>query len=61
MPHPARPPVRGVAPLDHVTLAVRDHALPIWRIDFADQANSSFYVSGTTSALLERRNDNWRL
>lgn len=59
--HPAHPPVRGVAPLDRVTLAVRDHALPIWRVDFADQANSSYFVSGTTGALLERRNDSWRL
>lgn len=59
--HPARPPVRGVATLDRVTLAVREHTLPIWRVDFADQANSSFYVSGASGALLERRNDNWRL
>lgn len=59
--HPAHPPVRGVARLNRLTLAVRDHALPIWRVDFADQANSSFYVSGATGALLERRNDSWRL
>lgn len=59
--HPARPPVTRVAPLDRVTLAVRDHELPIWRVDFADQANSSYYVSGATGAVLERRNDSWRL
>lgn len=61
MAHPARPPVREVASLDRITLAVRDHVLPIWRVDFADEANSSFYVSGATGALLERRNDSWRL
>lgn len=49
--HPAHPPIRLVAPLPRVTLAVRDHALPIWRVDFADQANSSYYVSGTTGRL----------
>lgn len=59
--HPARPPIRSVAPLPRVTLAVRDHALPIWRVDFADQANSSYYVSGRTGVVLERRNDSWRL
>jgi hypothetical protein len=53
--------VRAVEPLGAPALAVRDHALPIWRVDFADASNSSFYVSGTTGALLERRNDRWRL
>lgn len=52
--------VRAVAPLDRLTLAVREHQLPIWRVDFADDENSSFYVSGATGALLERRNDAWR-
>ena len=53
--------VKRVAPLDEITLAVRDHELPIWRVDFADKTNSSFYVSGSTGALLERRNDTWRM
>lgn len=59
--HPERAAVKKVAPLHRVTLAVREHALPIWRVDFADQANSSYYVSGTTGVLLERRNDTWRV
>ena len=54
-------PIRSVKPLQELTLAVREHELPIWRIDFADKQNSSFYVSGSTGALLERRNDSWRL
>lgn len=53
--------VKSVEPLRELTLAVREHQLPIWRVDFADRDNSSFYVSGTTAALLERRNDSWRL
>ncbi|MBA3676386.1 MAG: PepSY domain-containing protein [Sphingosinicella sp.] len=53
--------VQRVEPLDRLTLAVREHELPIWRVDFADERNSSFYVSGTTGKLLERRNDSWRL
>jgi hypothetical protein len=43
------------------TFAIREHALPAWRIDFADSDNSSFYVSSATGKLLERRNDTWRL
>ena len=53
--------VRAVAPLDEISLAVREHELPIWRVDFADEADSSIYVSGATGAVLERRNDTWRL
>ena len=49
-----------VAPLTELTLAVREHKLPIWQADFADEKHSSYYVSGTTGAVLERRNDSWR-
>lgn len=41
-------------------LPIRDHEPPIWQIDFADDEASTFYVSATTGALLERRNDTWR-
>lgn len=53
--------VVSVTPLRGVEFAVRTHKLPIWRVDFADAANSSFYVSGATGKLLERRNDTWRI
>ena len=53
-------PVTAVHRLDDLELAVREHRLPIWRIDFADDQNSSFYVSGETGEVLERRNDTWR-
>jgi hypothetical protein len=53
--------VSSVLPLGELELAVREHKLPIWRVDFADSANSSFYVSGETGKLLERRNDTWRI
>jgi hypothetical protein len=59
--HPDDAIVRKVAPLDRLTFAVRDHELPIWRVDFKDSRNSSYYVSGTTGDLIERRNDSWRL
>ena len=58
--HPSGAGVTRVARLQEVTLPVREHELPIWQVDFADEANSSYYVSGTTGELLERRNDSWR-
>lgn len=50
----------NVAQLTEVTLPVREHQLPIWQVDFADDVRSSYYVSGTTGEVLERRNDSWR-
>ena len=58
--HPEGAPVTSAAPLKELTLPVREHDLPIWQVDFRDAANSSYYVSGTTGELLERRNDSWR-
>ena len=58
--YPGEPRVRSVEALRELTLPVREHELPIWRVDFADEENSSFYVSGSTGALLQRRNDTWR-
>lgn len=54
-------PVERVTRLKELSLAVREHELPIWRVDFDDEQSSSFYVSGSTGALLERRNQTWRL
>ena len=53
--------IERVAALEELSLAVREHELPIWQVDFADEQSSSFYVSAATGRLLERRNDSWRL
>lgn len=58
--HPRQAPVIGARPLNELTLAVREHELPIWQVDFRDDASSSYYVSATTGELLERRNETWR-
>ncbi len=58
--HPGRADVARVAPLQSLPLAVREHELPIWQVDFQDEADSSYFVSGTTGQILERRNDTWR-
>lgn len=42
------------------SLPVRDHEPAVWRVDFADDDASTYYVSATTGAVLERRNDTWR-
>jgi uncharacterized iron-regulated membrane protein len=58
--HPMGLKPSSIAPLSELTLPVREHELPIWQVDFADDKHSSYYVSGTTGELLERRNDSWR-
>jgi hypothetical protein len=58
--HPGKARIERIERLEELTLAVRKHKLPIWRVDFADEAESSFYVSGETGKLLERRNSSWR-
>ncbi len=58
--HPSSAAISAVRPLREINFAVREHKLPIWQIDFRDEVNSSYYVSGTTGELLERRNDTWR-
>ena len=57
-PHGASP---GAAKLlTERSLPIRDHEPPIWQVDFADDDASTYYVSATTGALLERRNATWR-
>lgn len=58
--HPDGAALRSVSKLASVELAVREHELPVWRVDFGDDRNSSYYVSAKTGKLLERRNDAWR-
>ncbi len=59
--HPPGAPVRSVAALTKLSFAVREHDLPIWRVDFADEIGSSYFVSGLTGEVLERRTSAWRL
>nr|WP_284698790.1 PepSY domain-containing protein [Sphingomonas lycopersici] len=53
-------PVRSVERLAKPNLEVREHAGPMWRVNFADAANSSTYVSAETGRLLVTRGDTWR-
>lgn len=58
--HPESAAITKVNNLTELSLPVRDHALPIWQVDFADAKQSSYYVSAETGELLARRNDSWR-
>ena len=58
--HPEDAGVSAAFPLSELNFAVRDHQLPIWQVNFADSGNTSYFVSGSTGELLERRNDMWR-
>lgn len=53
--------VKNVEFLSEPSLAMREHEGPAWRVDFADEDNSSFYVSQASGRVIERRNDAWRI
>lgn len=54
-------PVRSVSRLQRANLEARDHEGPMWRVDFADEANSSAYVHAETGRPLVTRTDTWRI
>lgn len=43
------------------TLEVRDHPGRLWRVDFADEAETTVYLDAQTGEVLEHRNRTWRL
>jgi ferredoxin len=47
---------RGMAP----DMETRNHTGPYWRVDFSDDARSSYYISAENGDVLERRNRYWR-
>lgn len=53
-------PLERVTRLEKANLEARDHAGPMWRLDFADEDNSSSYVSAVTARPLVTRSDTWR-
>ncbi len=48
---------RGTAP----DMETRNHRGGYWRVDFADDVNTSLYISAVDGRVLERRNDYWRV
>lgn len=58
--HFSSDPVRAISRMDEPNLEAREHAGPIWRVDFADEANTSAYFAADTGRLLVARGDAWR-
>lgn len=52
--------IRDVEPLSKPNLEAREHKGAMWRVNFADAANSSAYVSAETGRFLVMRGDTWR-
>ncbi len=61
MDHAGEAPAARVSRVTEPTLETREQSGPLWRVDFADADNSSFYVSAETGKVVERKNDTWRL
>lgn len=58
--HLSPDPVRSISRMDKPNLEAREHVGPMWRVDFADEANTSAYFAADTGRLLEARGDSWR-
>src|SRR3546814_1726814 len=54
-------PVRQVTFLQEPNLEARDFSGSMWRVDFANEDNSSSYVSAETGQPLVDRSDTWRV
>ena len=53
--------VTTVERLGKANLEAREHAGPMWRVNFSDEENSSAYVSAVTGRPLVNRGDTWRV
>ena len=54
-------PVVSIERLEKPNLEAREHDAPMWRVNFADEENSSSYVSASTGRALVNRGDTWRV
>lgn len=43
------------------TMEARDHAGPIWRVEFPDAQQTRYYVDAADGRILERRTGDWRV
>lgn len=54
-------PVASVGRVTETTLETRDVALPVWRVEFADDERTTLLVSETSGEVLGVKTDTWRL
>lgn len=53
--------VKSVERVEKTTLETRDLALPVWRVEFADEDRTTLLVSAETGEVLAAKNNTWRL
>lgn len=53
-------PVHSAQLIQKPNLEAREYAGPMWRVNFADDENSSSYISAASGAPLVNRGDTWR-
>lgn len=53
--------IQQIQRLQHAPFEVRHLAAPLWQVQFADAAGSSFYLEEYTGKVLSVRTNNWRL
>jgi uncharacterized iron-regulated membrane protein len=53
--------IAGAQRLDHAPVEIRGRPAQLWRIDFDDWLNTSFYLDPDTGALVTRRHRLWRI
>lgn len=54
-------PVAGMVELEKLPMEARPLKPPMWRVDFADSDNTTFYIHPVSGELLRVRSDIWRL
>lgn len=53
--------IRGVEWVDTPALEYRGRDLPLWRVRFDDERDTTLYISPATGQVVARRNDLWRV
>ena len=53
--------IARVEPIERVPVEIRGRAPGLWRVDFDDWLQTSFYLDATTGALVTRRHRLWRI
>ena len=53
--------IRGVEWVDTPALEYRGRDLPLWRVRFDDERDTTLYISPATGQVVARRNDLWRI
>ena len=53
--------ITSVSLLHEPTVEAREHAAPLWRVDFNDSQHTRYYISVDDGRIVERRTGDWRV